>query len=141
MSMKTFRALALAAALCAWGGAAAAQQTTGTRDRDRLSGDEIRATNKDNLFDAIRALRPQWMNRRGRGTILGQEFVVVYRDGFAEGPPAVMREMNLQEVTEVVYLNAADATTRYGTGHQNGAILISTRSVTPAPNRTGGTGP
>jgi hypothetical protein len=140
MDTKTLRALTLVSGIALWSGAAAvATALTSTaahaqRQQTRLTGEEIRATNKDNLFDAVRALRPNWTARRGRGSLSVAEYVKVYVDGMQQGPPAVMRQMNLQEVTEVTYLSAADATTRYGTGHESGAILISTRPVASAAN-------
>jgi hypothetical protein len=137
MTTNTFRVLSLLTGLTLWSGAAAAATAlTSTsaqaqRHQNRLTGEEIRATNKDNLFDAIRSLRPNWMARRGRGSLTVAEYVKVYVDGMQLGPPIAMREMNLTEVTEAVYLSASDATTRYGTGHESGAILISTRPVSP----------
>lgn len=143
MKTKTIRLIPLLAGLALWGGAVAgatalsSTQAHAQRHQNRLTGDELRATSKDNLFDAIRALRPNWMARRGRGSISTMEYVKVYRDGMQQGPPAVMRDMNLEEVTEVTYLSASDATTRYGTGHESGAILISTRPVSTASSTTG----
>ena len=39
---------------------------------------------------------------------------------------SVLRELTIQDVLEIRYMNAMDATTRYGTDHDAGAILIST---------------
>jgi hypothetical protein len=38
----------------------------------------------------------------------------------------------LRFIGEIAYLDPSEATTRYGTGHQGGAILISSRT---APKR------
>ena len=40
---------------------------------------------------------------------------------------AVLRELNADAILDIVYLNAADATTRFGTGYNNGAILVRTK--------------
>ena len=53
--------------------------------------------------------------------------IQVYINGVKAGIAAVsLREVLAEAVIDIVYLNASDATTRFGTGHDNGAIMVAT---------------
>jgi hypothetical protein len=50
---------------------------------------------------------------------------VVYIAGVRQqGGPAVLRQVRFGDVREIQYLGGVDATTRYGTDHAGGAILV-----------------
>jgi hypothetical protein len=50
---------------------------------------------------------------------------VVYVQGVRYGELRDLQRMNLDEVREVEFIDAASATTRFGTGHSGGAIMVS----------------
>ena len=52
---------------------------------------------------------------------------VVYLDGVRYGKLESLRTLNIDEIREIEFISAGDATTRYGTDHLGGAILIRTR--------------
>lgn len=52
---------------------------------------------------------------------------VVYLDGVRYGRVESLRNLNLEEIREIEFIDAGDATTRFGTDHLGGAILIRTR--------------
>ena len=43
-------------------------------------------------------------------------------------PFEVMENMPATEIIDVEFISAADATTRFGTGYPNGAILVTTQA-------------
>jgi hypothetical protein len=52
----------------------------------------------------------------------------VYVDGTPLGEGlGVLRQMRPDDVLEIHYLSAADATQRFGTGNSGGAILVQTK--------------
>ena len=107
------------AAGCASGGGAG-----GTRsDPNLITAEELANYPSLTCFEVIQRLRPRWLQRRG-----SEQDPVVYQDGnrigFAE---AVLSGMTVTAVESMKYMNASDATTRYGTGHGAGAIEIATR--------------
>ena len=74
------------------------------------------------LYQAIRQLRGRWLTSRGRGTPR------VHGDGGArQGGVQELQNIRVSEVQEVEFMGAADATLRFGTGYEAGAILVTTR--------------
>jgi hypothetical protein len=111
---------------------ACATTRTGTRttpERDLLLADEIGRTSAVTAYDAVRQLRPEWLRRRGRSSIQTPraEVLVVYLDGVRFGGPEALRTLTIGGIREIRYLDANDATTRFGTGHAGGALLIQTK--------------
>jgi hypothetical protein len=75
------------------------------------------------LFGAVNRLRPTWLRPQSRGTL-----PVVIVDGTPQpGGVDALRSMRASDVSELQYMNASDATTRYGTGYTAGAIVVTTR--------------
>jgi hypothetical protein len=136
--LRLVAAIAAAAAIaaCASGGSspsgASATQNVGAPD-GRRSGDvltqsDIERAGVSTAFDAVQRLRPVWLRTRGRGSIQSSaQYAVVYLDGAQVGGPEALRRISATDVRSILYLRAADATTRYGTGHEGGAILVETK--------------
>ena len=82
-----------------------------------LTGDELRGTGAGNVWEAVRRLRPLWLQR-------GRAVPVVYVAGIPHGAIRTLQLMNVDQVRRVEFLNGRDATTRYGTGHSGGVILV-----------------
>lgn len=128
-------ALSLAVGLASFAGEAPAhaQETSATapsprRDRTRITREEIQARNAANVYELIQSLRPNWLRgQRGTSSILRQVPTKVYQDGILMGSVDYLRTLNPAHVTGMQYLDATEATQRYGTDHTAGAILISTR--------------
>ena len=126
---KPLRALVVLLAL----GCAAAQPAPSTVDRtsshERVSGEEIASSQAINMAEAIRLLRPTWLLARGPQSIRSSvsSYPVVYVDGIRVGEPSSLRDIPCTTVAEARFIGAADATTRWGTGHATGVILVTTR--------------
>jgi len=74
------------------------------------------------LLSLIQQIRPRWLTNRGRGNTR----VIV--DGAARmGGIDELRSFRVPDIQEVEFLSASDATTRFGTGYEAGAILVQTR--------------
>jgi hypothetical protein len=80
-------------------------------------------------FEVVRALRPEFLRTRGSSSFRVTEPVEaqVYVDGVRTGDPASLRRLPRDVVREIRYIDAREATTRYGTGHGAGAILVATK--------------
>jgi hypothetical protein len=123
--LRLVAAIAAAAAIaaCASGGSspsgASATQNVGAPD-GRRSGDvltqsDIERAGVSTAFDAVQRLQSS------------AQYAVVYLDGAQVGGPEALRRISATDVRSILYLRAADATTRYGTGHEGGAILVETK--------------
>lgn len=120
--------LALVFALgCASGGGVPSPAGPG-RARDLITGEQLVATHAASLYDAIRQLRPEFLRPHVSGTITNPQppLPVVYVDHVSLGGLDALRNFQPTAVYDVRYVNAADATTRYGTGHMGGAIEVRT---------------
>jgi hypothetical protein len=52
---------------------------------------------------------------------------LVYVNGVRYGEPQTLRNLRVQEVEEIRFISATDATTRWGTGHTGGVIEVMLR--------------
>jgi hypothetical protein len=109
---------------------AQATQTGGTVAlRQVLLGDEIQAAAVATAYEAVARLRPEWLRQRGRVSIRdpGAGALVVYLNGMRQGGASALEGIAAENVAGMEYLNGSEATTRFGTGHGGGAILVRMR--------------
>ena len=78
---------------------------------------------------AIQVLRSRWLVRRSpvRLNNTPANPVWVYRDGTRFGDVDVLTYLSTSEVLVIDYYNAAEATLRWGTNHENGVIHLTSR--------------
>ena len=118
-------AVALMLLGCSGGGTGSkSQPETATRTRGSSSfipEAEIAGSQYQNALDVVQNLRPSMLITRG------VEPVIVYMDDVRLGEPATLTNIPVGRVKEIRYLNARDATTRFGTGHSGGVILVTTK--------------
>jgi hypothetical protein len=123
-------ALVLAVAACGGGGGGAAQPNTGSRPirgpADFISEAEINASVYQNALEIVQNLRPNMTRPRG-STSQGPVPVVLYMDDVRLGELNGLATIPANRVKEIRYINARDATTRWGTGHGSGVILVTTK--------------
>jgi outer membrane cobalamin receptor len=122
---------ALAVAACA---AASQGNQTGGRRSNVITADEIASISAVNAYEVVQRLRAQWLISRGiAGTrdpaLEGAPSagIVVYLDGVRRGGVESLREIPSEQIRELRWIDAKDATTRYGTGHIAGVIEVYTR--------------
>ena len=93
------------------------------QDPNLITAEELANYSSLTCFEVIQRLRPRWLQRRG-----SEQDPVVYQDGNRVGSAGdVLSGMIVTDVQSMRYLDASNATTRYGTGHGAGAIEITTR--------------
>lgn len=97
-----------------------------TRDRNRITAEEIADAPAANAFDLVQRLRPSWLRVRGAGSIHTESPIRVYVDGMSYGNLSSLRQISISDVVQLERLGAADATQRFGTGHTSGVILVYT---------------
>jgi hypothetical protein len=89
------------------------------------------------VFEAIRRLRPTWLRYRGQSVVTSpeREGLRVYLDGSFYGNADAVGQLRVSDVEEIRFLDAREATLRFGTGHTVGAILVSSRKGERPPTR------
>lgn len=126
--MRTWLAVFLLATLAAC--ASSGGNRSGSGRRDVISLEEIQAANVSTAEELVRRLRPEFLRGRGQSSVADPEAnqPVVYVDGVRAGGTDALRNIAASDVREIRYIGAADATTRYGTGHIGGVIEVRIRS-------------
>lgn len=103
-------------------------QPTIKRRPDVLTAAEIaQRSGLQNAYEAVQRLRAAWLRTRDiGGPVRGPAPIVVYIDGIRGSGLDDLRNIPVSMVVEMQKLSANDATTRYGTDHMSGAILVIT---------------
>jgi hypothetical protein len=95
------------------------------RDRSTLDVAELRQQHYTNAYDAIEALRSNWLHARGPDSFQSPSVVWVYLDNVKLGGVETLRTLNLDALLSIRHLDATEATARWGVGHGAGVILVS----------------
>ncbi|MCC6774419.1 MAG: hypothetical protein IT360_24760 [Gemmatimonadaceae bacterium] len=138
MERRAFWALGalLVAGACGGGGAtggggAPQARSAPTRGNSNVIIEaEIAASGATSAMEAVQRLRPAMLRSRGAGSSVsnpGGDPIAVYVDGVRAGGPEALNNVTGLSVKEIRFIGAADATTRFGTGHVSGAILVTTK--------------
>ncbi len=125
--IRSLLALSLAGMLIAAASPAEAQKKP-KRNPDVITAEEIAArTDIQTAYDAVRRLRGSMLRTRPGGSVLrGSDPIWVYVDNVKAGDLNALENILASRVYEIRKFSASDATTRFGTGHTNGVILVST---------------
>lgn len=108
----------------------AASRGTARERANAVTREMIESTKEPNTYLLIRNLRPDWLRKRGvRGGAAGAD-VVVYLDGMRLGGPGSLQQIPTQDVETIRHLTGPEADTRFGRGHEYGAIVVSSRFAT-----------
>jgi hypothetical protein len=85
-------------------------------------GEEIGRSPAPNVFELVQRLRPGWMQERaGSG---GRGYPAVFVGPQAYGGIDRLREIDTSNVIEVRFMNAAEASSRFGRGVPYGVIQV-----------------
>lgn len=129
-------------------GVAAVEADDRAPSRDVLTTEQIRRAQSGNFYQLIQALRPEWLRTRGTGSMRetargsaaglgaveiavqpGIPSIRVYLDDSLLGDVDALRSVDPGMVGQARFLDAAEATQRWGAGHIHGAILVETAAV------------
>jgi len=114
---------------CASGSSGSTQAGAPSPTRSRanpnvISAEDLAKVDVSDALQAIQRLRPQFLQTRGATSFQNPSELVVYVDGSRLGNVSTLRDIPANEVKEIRYLSATEATQRYGTGHASGAIVV-----------------
>ena len=91
-------------------------------DRETLTPEHFSYRSFYSAYDAVEALRPSWLNLRGPAGA-----VQVYVDDIHLGGLEALRTIRIPSVQLIRHLDGIQATARYGRGHDQGVIVVTTR--------------
>jgi len=115
-------ALALLLALLPACGTTGTTEGTRSGGRNLINQSELTDLPDQDALQAIERLRPRWLRQP-----LGRTPVpVINGTPQRSASMSVLRSIRVADVREMRYMSASDATTRWGTGFDGGAIIIET---------------
>ncbi len=128
--VRSIGLLAVATALLVAGGCSLSAGEATAASGSFISREDIRERVHLDTYEIVRQLRPAWVRARGSPSLQGRDqgFAVVYIDQSRFGMVDSLRQIDPVAIAEIRYMNPSDATTRFGTGHMGGAILVTTVS-------------
>jgi hypothetical protein len=93
-------------------------------------------------YDAVQALRSNWLNAKGPDSFTTPTEVRVYLNGTMLGGVETLREIGTPTLVSIRHYDGIAATARWGLGHGAGVIYVSTREDSGEPaDRVGGKPP
>ncbi|HEX2092414.1 MAG TPA: hypothetical protein VHG28_08430 [Longimicrobiaceae bacterium] len=98
-------------------------------ERDLLTREQIREHGYTNLYQAIEAVRPRWLQTRGTDSFNNPTRVQVYLDDIRLGGIEHLRSIATSEITYVRYYDGISASARWGLDHGQGVIFVSRRPL------------
>jgi len=117
---------------CASGGAPGASRSGASRDFIAESEIASRGGDATNALQIIEQLRPEMLRSHGASSMSltaksDNALPRVYVDEIAYGDIATLANLGRLSIKEIRFINAQNATTRWGTGHTGGVILVTTK--------------
>ena len=121
----TWVASAVLIAACASSGTTHVQKPS----PDVLTADEIARANVLNAYEAVQKLRPAMFRPRQVASVNGQSKgeLLVYVDNNRYGTAEALRQITVESIAFLRYYTAAEAQTKWGSGHPGGVIEVTTR--------------
>lgn len=120
--------LLIAATACASAGGSQSGEPRG--ERNLISRAELEERSTSNLYDIIRALRPNWLRAQASGfanAALEQTGPIVYVDGQVFGEVEGLRSIVATSVEYVRFLSASQAQNRYSMAQARPVIDVTSR--------------
>lgn len=96
----------------------------GSGDRSVLSREEVLEGRFTSAWDAVDALRRDWLHVRGTNTFTHPSEIQVYLDGIRLGTVGSLRDIPASGVESIKRYNGMDASARWGLDHGQGVIYV-----------------
>ena len=77
-------------------------------------------------YDVVRAIHPNWLVKRSPSNSRTPTSIWVYVDGSKYGDINWLRNVTGSSVGSIQRIDAGTATTRWGTGHSEGVLYVTT---------------
>jgi len=126
--------LVLSVVVLGWACAHRVTDNVKSTDRSVLTRDEINRGQYRDLYDAVSALRRNWLQTRGADSFNNPSVVRVYLDNVMLGGTESLRNIVPASIVYLKFYDGIAATTRWGTDHGAGVIFVSSRPASSSPN-------
>jgi hypothetical protein len=127
-AISVSRGLVAAAVLVA-AAACAGRRSTGERvapSHEVLTSADLHGKGFSTVLEAIQSLRGNWLEKHGTNSFRTPSEIRVYVDGTLLGGIGELNTIPLMSVVYIRHYDGVTATARWGVGHGEGVIYIST---------------
>jgi hypothetical protein len=93
-------------------------------DSSVLRAEEIAGVADHDAYTLVQSLRPQWLRAEKPQTVSGNDRLVVYFGAARIGGLEALRQISAADVGRMEFLSPSAAQLRFGSGHLNGAIVV-----------------
>lgn len=99
-------------------------------DPDTITAEQIQNTGTvSNAYILVKRFHPDWLQKRGTSSINRVSTVVIYVEGDRRGGPESLRRINVMDVESIEYFDSDEATLKFGSGHDHGAIQVQLKEM------------
>lgn len=133
--MRHHFARAVGLALIISSGACSSKSSSGTparADRNVITREQLDDHRFTNIYEAVAALRSNWLQTRGTDSFRQPTRVLVYLDDTRLGGVETLRGIGATGIIYVRYFDGVTASGRWGLDHGQGVIFVSTRPREPS---------
>jgi hypothetical protein len=106
-------------------------------DHNLLTAEQLNSQSYNNAYEAVEALRTNWLKPHGVDSFTSPSVVIVYLDDNKLGGVDYLRGISLYGIQSIRHLDAREASARWGLGHASGVIQVTTAmtgGTASAPN-------
>ncbi len=122
------RALVLTVGLLLVLASCASRSTGGPRlNAYLITRADIEEMGPSNAFNIVQALRSNWLRKRGSTSFVQEGEIWVYVDGSGPSSLDILHGIHSDNIESLRFLDERQATYRFGSGHEHGAILVTMR--------------
>ncbi|MGH7603380.1 MAG: hypothetical protein ACRENK_05190 [Gemmatimonadaceae bacterium] len=120
--------LLIAGASLACAPSSSLQSNSGPRNANVITWEEIADARVSNAYDAVRMLRPAFLQSHGATSLSGADngFPKVYLNHQLLGDLESLKSLDVGGIREIHYYNGTEAQSRFGLGNVSGAIEVIT---------------
>lgn len=104
--------------------------TSGGRNSDIITQEELQSVNVNNMYEAVDRLRPRWLRIRSSQSLGTPTMILVYQETNRLGDVSVLRDLGVDAALWLEYMDGARASAMLpGANSQDteGAIILHTR--------------
>ena len=105
------------------------------KNHSLITKTELVENHFSNAYDAVSALRSNWLQPRGPDRFANPSKVWVYYDAVRLGGVETLSAIPVKPVSYIQHYDGVNATARWGVGHSAGVIHVSTHPVVTSSTR------
>jgi len=104
----------------------------GRVDRELITHEQIEQNHFTTAYEAVESLHSNWLRAKGTDSFATPTEVVVYVNANRVGGVDALKNIAVQTITSIRHFDGLTASARWGVGHGQGVILVTTLVAVPA---------